>query len=83
MPMDHAERYATNENIVFTGYDDMPYEKGDRIEIHPSTDLWIRGARFGRVIGSSLTPNDRVKVRMDALPQHTFAGSEDTFRKIR
>lgn len=64
------------------GYDGVSYEKGDRVEIHPATDLWMKGARFGVVVGTSLTPNDRVKVRLDALPQRMFSGSADTFRKL-
>lgn len=64
------------------GYDGSTYEVGDRVEIHPGTDLWMRGARYGRVVGTSLTPKDRVKVEMDFLPGSTFAGSEDTFRRV-
>lgn len=64
------------------GYDGLAYKVGDRIEIHPATDLWMRGARFGVVVGSSLTPNDRVKVEMDKLGSRKFSGSEDTFRKV-
>jgi len=65
-----------------TGYDGNGYGVGDRVEIHPSTDLWMRGARYGVVIGSSLTPKDRVRVKLDKLPRRTFAGSADTFRAI-
>jgi hypothetical protein len=25
------------------------FKVGDRVEIHPATDLWMRGARFGTV----------------------------------
>lgn len=67
---------------TFYGYDGNGYTIGDRVELHPSTDLWMRGARFGTVIGSSLTPNDRVKVELDKLPARKFSGSEDTFRRI-
>ena len=65
-----------------TGYDGNEYEIGDRVEIHPATDLWMRGARYGEVVGASLTPTDRVKVQMDKIPGRTFSGSEDTFRKV-
>ena len=67
---------------TFTGFDGNGYTIGDRIEIHPGTDLWMRGARFGVVIGSSLTPNDRVHVILDKLPKRKFSGSEDTFQRI-
>jgi len=67
---------------TFTGYDGNGYNTGDRVELHPGTDLWMRGARYGTVIGSSITPNDRVKVELDAFPGRKFSGSEDTFRRI-
>ena len=66
---------------TFYGYDGNGYSVGDRVELHPGTDLWMRGARYGRVIGSSSTPNDRVRVKLDKLAR-TFAGSEDTFRRV-
>lgn len=34
---------------------------GDRVEIHPSADLWMRGARFGTVTKVGAV----VSVRMD------------------
>ena len=27
------------------------FTKGDRVELHPATDLWMRGMRFGTVVG--------------------------------
>ncbi len=27
------------------------FTKGDRIEMHPATDMWMRGARYGTIIG--------------------------------
>ena len=67
---------------MMTGYDGIGYEKGDRVEIHPATDYWMMGARFGRVIGTSLTPNDRVRVVLDKVPHRIIAGSEADFRFI-
>ena len=64
------------------GYDGVEYTVGDRVELHPGTDLWMRGARFGEVVGLSLTPKDRVRVRLDKLPKRTFSGTADTFRKV-
>jgi hypothetical protein len=63
------------------GYDGKSYGVGDRVELHPGTDLWMRGARYGEVVGTSLTPNDRVRVKLDKLPG-VFAGSEDTFKPV-
>ena len=65
---------------TFYGYDGNGYNLGSRVELHPGTDLWMRGARFGTVIGSSLTPVDRIKVRLDKLPHRTFSCSEDMLR---
>ena len=65
-----------------TGYDGNGYSIGDRVEIHPATDLWMRGARYGVVTGTSLTRDDRVRVRLDRIPRRTFAGTEDMFRAI-
>lgn len=65
-----------------TGYDGNGYNVGDRVELHPGTDLWARGARYGVVVGMSLTERDRVRVRLDKLPGRLFSGSADTFRRI-
>lgn len=64
------------------GYDGSGYGVGDRVELHPGTDLWMRGARYGTVVGLSLTPADRVRVRLDKQPGRVFAGHADTFRRI-
>lgn len=66
---------------MLTGYDGSTYNVGDRIEIHPGTDLWMSGARFGTVVGTSLTPSDRVKVVMDKTGSRKWSGPEDRFRK--
>ena len=63
------------------GYDGNGYNVGDRVELHPGTDLWMRGARYGEVVRMSLTPNDRVHVKLDKL-KRIFAGSQETFRNI-
>ena len=63
------------------GYDGHGYTVGDRVELHPGTDLWMRGARYGDVVGLSLTPNDRVRVKIDSTGQ-TIHGSEETFRRV-
>ena len=64
------------------GYDGIAYAVGDRVELHPGTDLWMRGARYGVVVGTRTTERDRVHVRLDAMPKRTFSGSADTFRLI-
>jgi hypothetical protein len=80
-----ADTYAQTFGELLTtvaGYDGVPYGIGDRVEIHPGSALWMRGARFGVVESFSLTPNDRVKVRLDKLRGMLHAGSADTFRKV-
>ena len=64
----------------FYGFDGNGYSIGDRVEIHPGTDLWMRGARFGTVIGASLTPNDRVRVQMDHAGK--VSGTDDSFQRV-
>ena len=64
-----------------TGYDGEPYGVGDRVEIHAGTDLWMMGARYGTVVGISLTPVDRVRVQMDKV-RGVRSGPSDRFRAI-
>jgi hypothetical protein len=64
------------------GYDGKYYSVGDRVELHPATDLWMSGARFGVVIGRVPTKKDEVRVRLDKLPARVFAGSADTFKAV-
>jgi hypothetical protein len=32
------------------GYDGNGYGLGDRVELHPGCDLWMRGCRYGTVL---------------------------------
>lgn len=36
---------------------------GDRVQLHPATDSWARGDRFGTVEG--ITRNGKLRIRMD------------------
>jgi hypothetical protein len=63
------------------GYDGIALEVGDRVEIHPATYLWVRGARYGTIVRMSLTPNDRVRVKLDKIARDVSA-SADTFRRV-
>ena len=65
-----------------TGYDGNGYGKGDRVEIHPGTDLWMRGARYGTVVGIIDTRDDRVRVRLDKVPGRLFSGPAERFRAL-
>ena len=42
-----------------------PYKPGDRVEMHPGTDLWMRGARYGDVV--RVLRNGNLKVKLDRL----------------
>ena len=64
-----------------TGYDGSTFEVGDRVEIHPGCDLWMRGARFGTVVGVVPTSMDRVRVEMDKV-SGVRSGPSDRFRAI-
>lgn len=71
----------TNHETVI-GYDGNGYTVGDRVELHPSSDLWMRGARYGTVVGMVPTRDDKIRVRLDKLPNRVFSGSAGTFRYI-
>lgn len=84
-PLKPGRKYhkiVRREYPQFYGYDGRAYTVGSRVELHPGTDLWMRGARHGEVVGCSPTPADRVKVKLDKLPSRVFCGSEDTFKVI-
>jgi hypothetical protein len=66
-----------------TGYDGSTFTVGDRIELHPGCDLWVRGARFGTVVGLSLTPADRVKVKLDRTGEKLWSCPADRLRSAR
>lgn len=40
------------------------FKQGQRVALHPATDLWMMGARFGTVAG---TGRKFVGVKLDAL----------------
>ena len=58
---------------------DYFFKPGDRVELSPATEMWMRGARFGTVV-AELTPQfhyhpRRVRVKLDKWPRPL------TFRK--
>ena len=49
---------------------DYIFNPGDRVQLHPATDLWMRGARYGKVLRvwpATATARARVRVKLDAL----------------
>jgi hypothetical protein len=51
---------TTQEDSMYSIED---FSEGQRVEIHPATDLWMRGARYGVVVKVGLMS---VHVRLDA-----------------
>lgn len=49
---------------------------GDRVQLHPATDDWMRGDRFGEVVGFGRSKNEYIE---------TFRGPrvESGFRVVR
>jgi hypothetical protein len=42
----------------------------------------MSGARYGVVVGLSLTSKDRVKVELDRLPGRKFSGPAERFARV-
>jgi len=52
------------ENLTISYYDpDGVFHGGDRVELHPGTDAWMQGDRYGTVVDTLET--GYVTVRMD------------------
>lgn len=64
-----------------TGYDGNGYSVGDRVELHPGCDLWMRGARYSTVTS---IPRGwrRVRVVLDKRPGKVFCAPVDRVRFI-
>lgn len=58
-PIDSMRVYAGRD-----GFEITDFKKGDKIELHPATDLWMRGARYGKIIQVGRT---NLKVKLDYL----------------
>lgn len=63
------------------GYDGKTLTVGSRVEIHPGTDLWMMGARYGTVRSIVPTSEDKVRVEMDKV-RGLRSGPADRFRAI-
>lgn len=52
------------------------FPNGKRIEMHPGTDQWMMGARFGNVVrvdekaGDVIVKLDKLKKRLRCKPEH-------------
>ena len=62
------------------GYDGNKYDVGDRVELHPAMDLWMRGARYGKVVAFEI-PSRVVTVVPDMTGKETRV-SEGDCRKV-
>ncbi len=61
------------------GYDGSGYVVGDRVELHPGTDLWMAGARYGDV--TFIRSDNVVSVRVDAV-RRVIRGPAESFRRV-
>lgn len=73
---------AAQQARTVYGYDANGYRTGDRVELHPGTDLWMRGARYGTVKSISARGKVPVKVELDKLPGRVVRGTPEQFRRI-
>lgn len=57
-----AYKYGKNHAIL-----DKQYGIGDRVELHPATDEWMMGDRYGEVVGydAPLVEGSAVRVKLD------------------
>ncbi len=64
----------------------MRYHKGDRVELHPATDWWMMGARYGDVRGHvKLTLNGEAvmyRVKLDHKLGIIHVAEQDILRKV-
>jgi len=71
-----------SNTITATGFDGNGYTVGARVEIHPATDAWMRGAQYGDVLKVFRTRGRvRVTVKLDKLSRPLQA-DESLFRSI-
>ena len=74
---------TTNPQSAY-GYDGNGYGIGDRVELHPGMDLWMRGWRYGDVI--ALTPKrcgtDTFSVTVKFDNGKVTKATESRFRKV-
>lgn len=57
------------------------FKTGDRIQLHPATDLWMMGARYG-VITRIYKTVDHVQIQLDATGKKVKV-SRDDIDKVR
>lgn len=53
------------------------YRKGDRVQMHPATDAWMQGDRFGTVLKDVDHSATTVKVKLDRSGYHKTFRIED------
>lgn len=67
---------------VLTGYDGAVLAIGDRVELHPGMDLWMRGARYGTVTAQFPRNTDRIAVVLDKVPGKVLRCSANRVRLV-
>jgi hypothetical protein len=63
---------------------DQTFNIGDRVELHPGCDLWMRGAKFGTIHAASVVIRDAWVVRMDhPAVKNLRTFKSDRLRRVR
>ncbi len=66
-----------------TGYGEsvIDFSTGDRVELHPATDLWMQGARYGNVLKPRQYHNTTmVLVKLDKKREPVYVVPSDLRR---
>lgn len=71
------------------GYDGITFQAGDKVELHPTAELWKKGSRYGEVLGIMSRSEavrdgvgeNRVRVVMDGV-KGIHAGPPKAFRLV-
>jgi len=57
------------------------YRVGDRVELHPATDFWMSGDRYGEIVRLVLQSH-RIHVKMDRSGRVLKLRSSNLLRKL-
>tara|TARA_R110000868_G_scaffold160021_3_gene389312 strand:+ start:2782 stop:2979 length:198 start_codon:yes stop_codon:yes gene_type:complete len=59
-------------------------KKGMRVELHPATDTWMRGDRYGEVVSVPTRgrPDGRVMIHLDKSGKKLYFRPEDIMSEV-
>lgn len=60
---EHAQAYQSNDGTSIDFTDRQTFKPGDRVELHPGCDLWMRGAKYARI--TSIKPDGTIFISLD------------------